>query len=180
MFNRIQYLESLIYQEEYPFFADDLQITLQRMFEPYTVDDLSDMDNSYSYEFLVAINNEGFFSHTIELEAGVSMHTMDDAIKGKDLYYLNIMVSTEKPFATALFLKYTQGDEQEAPVVSKLPFDEKQAPFFDTYLLFLNEYQLCHVSYEDLNETVKWDTERVSFYYRYFNPNNNHVLEVPF
>ena len=162
------------------FRSDDLQVTLQQIFKGHTVDDLSNMDNSYSYEFLVAINNEGFFSHTIELEAGVSMHTMDDAIKDRDLYYLNIMVSTEKPFATALFLKYTQGDEQEAPMVSKHPFDETHASFFENYLLFLNEYQLCHVSYEDLNAIVKWDTEKVSFYYRYFNPNNNHVLEVPF
>ncbi|NLA78649.1 MAG: hypothetical protein GX845_03780 [Erysipelothrix sp.] len=180
MFNRIQYLEKLQYKSTIPFFVDDLETSLKTLFEPHVVDDISNMDNGYAFEFLIAINNQGFFAHKVDLGDGVTMHDIDDAIVERDLYFLNITVSTEKPFASAVYLKYPKGSDNNTPELSTQPFHLDHQRFFDLYLLFLNEYHLVHVTLDDLKQKVKWEAEIVSFYYRYFNPYLDDALKLPF
>lgn len=186
MSHRLEYLESQQYEGEHPFFADDLKGTLEEIYHPRDVEDISNMDNNRSYEYLVALDNEGFLAESVDLGDGISMETMDPAIEERDLHYLHVQVSTVKPFVAASIWKYLKQSADlvvlhEASDYGKAIEDSSQfaaeyglheAPdyekIFEDLSLFAKEYELTEVEEEDLESQVMEDQQPVSFYKKYF------------
>lgn len=166
MTDRLKYLESLKYDEEYPFFSEDLKKLLEEVYYPHNVDDISNMDNGMCYEYLVALNNKGSRSETIHLGNGIYMETMDRAIEERDLYYLYIQISTIKPFATRSIWKYLKGSGDLC--ISKDPILDCHKIFFEDLFEFLDKYDLVCVSGEDMEIQVEEEGQIISFYQKYF------------
>ncbi len=170
MEDRLRDLESLSYEEEYPFFADDLKEALEEIYHPFNVDDISNMDNGMSYEYLVALNNKGSRSESIHLGNGIYMETLDRAVEEKDLYYLYVQVSTLKPFATRSIWKYLKGSEDL--YISENPILEDHQKPLEDFSEFLDRYKLVYVSDEDMEGKVEEDGQPISFYKKYFDDYN--------
>lgn len=85
----------MLIKELNPLYSGDLLASLKQIYAPKDVVDLSSMDQE-SFQFLIALNNKGYFSHDIEIEPGIMMHSFDPAIKYKPLYYLEVSIEDRK------------------------------------------------------------------------------------
>ncbi len=167
MEDRLCYLEGCFYEEEIPFYADDIKKSLEEIYYPKNVVDISNMDNSLSYEYLVALDNKGYLSEQVHLGDGIYMETMDRAIEERDLHYLYVQVSRKKPFMARNIWKYKKGTEDLEVYERALLEDHKRA-FEDLFLLCKN-YGLVLVEEEDLKLELEDKGKLVSFYKKYFN-----------
>lgn len=166
MQDRLNYLEGHCYQEGTPFFADDLKKILEEIYYPRNIADISNMDNSLSYEYLVALDNKGFLSESIDLGNGISMETMDRAIEGRDLYYLYVQVSTEKPFIIRNIWKYLKGSRDLIVFEDALTDDHKKV--FEDLFFLTEKYGLLYVTEKDLKIELLEEGEKIDFYKKYF------------
>lgn len=166
MDERLKFLEDHDYVEENPFFADDIKKFLENIFHPRNVADISDMDNGNSYEYLVALDNEGYLSESVEIAPGIFMETMDKAIERRDLHYLYVHLSTVKPFLVREIWKYLKKSSDLE--VYQEPRTDEQAPVFEDLSRLAKKYGLIFVSQEDLELETIDEGEKISFYEKYF------------
>ncbi len=172
MQDRLSYLESHSYKEEFPFFADDIEEILQEIFHPRNVQDISNMDNDLSYEYLVALDNKGFLSESVDLGAGVTMQTMDKAVDERNLHYLYVQVSTVKPFLFRSIWQYLQGGDHLNTFADPLTEDHKKV-FADLDLL-AEKYSLIYVTEKDLLLSLLEEDEEISFEQKYFDRSSDY------
>lgn len=165
MIDRLNYLESQQYKEENLSFFYDLKSTLEDIYYPKQVDDISDMDIQ-SYEFLVALDNKGFFYENIEIENGIVMHTMDKEIENKDLHFLYVQISNVKPFIIRNIYKYLKGGD--ILEIFDEPQEEYHRKYFDDLTKLVDKYELIYVYKEDLKALINQDGKKISFYKKYF------------
>ncbi len=165
MQDRLNYLESHCYQEEPPFYADDLKRLLAEIYYPKNVADISDMDNGLSYEYLVALDNKGFLSESVDLGNGIFMETMDRAIEERDLHYLYVQVSAEKPFLIRNIWKYLKGSNDLEVFEDALTNEHKKV--FENLFLLTEKYGLIYLTEEDLKIVSAKNDEKISFYKKY-------------
>lgn len=110
-----------------PYYNEDIKQALEKLYYPKNVDDISDMDETMI--FLVAINNKGFNASEVRINEKVMMSTLDEAIKNKDLYYLEITIKANT--LDYCFYKYPKSTSGQQLITSKKPFK-----FTHRFLLF--------------------------------------------
>lgn len=170
--DRLAYLESLHYDSEIPFFQDDLQEDLERIYIPRDVANISNMDNNLSYEFLVALDNKGYLSENVALGKGIHMQTMDLAIEKRDLHYLYVQVSTAKPFLSCSIWRYLK--KSQDLVVLAQPWQEDHQKALAELASLAQKYDLVFVSEADLQLKVSTAGQIDSFYKKYFDEFSDH------
>lgn len=166
MQDRLNYLDGYCYQEGVSFYADELKKILEEIYYPRNIADISNMDNSLSYEYLVALDNKGFLSESIDLGNGISMETMDRAIEDRDLHYLYVQVSTKKPFLIRNIWKYLKGSKDLEIFEYALTDDHKKV--FEDLVVLTEKYGLLYVTEEDLKIESLEKEQKINLYKKYF------------
>lgn len=83
---------------------------IKELYAPKDVVNNSDMDTD-TFQYLVALNNKGYNAHEVKLTDRISMNTLDEAIKYKDLYYLEILIEANTlTYSFWMYPKKTSGD----------------------------------------------------------------------
>ncbi len=126
-------------------------------FKPYAIEDISDFDRQDNLQFLVGINNDG-----------ISSDTFDDFLTTDNAYLFEISISGTKPISTCSFWMYPRG-EVGVLKFSAHPFIPEHAVFLEHYNRFVADYDLLHVTEQELHRLTCWKRKRVSIYYKYFN-----------
>ena len=149
-----------------PFYSSDIEADLAAIYAPLPIDDISNMDNSSSYEFLVALDNLGYRVGQIDLGGGVNMETLDPAIETRDLYYLYVAVSTVKPLYMCSVWRYKK-QSMDLDVYTEEPNDSGFLVF--SRLEELERHRnLERITEEDALHLTTEDGKTLSVYDRYF------------
>lgn len=151
-------VEALAYYD--PVF--DFYDQVEEIFGRHVVDDITDMDNedSYEYSYLISLNRDGIRLFSEEIDA---------LLEEEDTYFLNIMVSREKPLAGKCYWKYPRGSRGQELIVSPRVFLEEQADADRLFDLFVRENGLFYLTDRQLQESVLLHGRQVTIYYKYFN-----------
>lgn len=120
------------------YYYDDFLEALEEIYKPLDVVYISDMDNSLSCEYLIALDNKGFLSEDVDLSDGITMQTMDFDIKVRDLHYLYVKIATEEPYLMRSIWRYLKGSEdlvvyEEARSAIEIEAYEKLKEFIDRF-----------------------------------------------
>lgn len=166
MQDRREALERHAYTRAQDLYSDEIKELLEEIYAPEDVAEISNMDNARSYEYLIALDNRGFFSQRVDLGGGISMETMDQAIEERDLHYLYVQVSTVKPFLLRSIWRYRKGG-QELDVLEDGLADAFPCAFARLSLL-AERYGLVTVREADLSLRTTEDGQACSFYQKYF------------
>lgn len=118
-----------------------------------------DREDCLHESFLISLN-EDFINLDDE--------ELDELIKSKDAYFLDISISTEKPLSTMVFYKYPKGLAGQLLELSEEGFLKEHKEFKDLYLSFAETEGLLHLDSFILEENTLLEGEEVSIYYKYF------------
>ena len=166
MQDRLKFLENHDYIEDPPFYNEDLMEIMEKLYHPKNIADISNMDNSMSYEYLIALDNKGFLSESVDLGDGITMETMDSAIQERNLHYLYVQISVVKPFVSRSIWRYLKGGDDLEVFEHATNSDQQKA--LDELQPLLEKYGLVYVTEKDLKLITKEDGEEINFYAKYF------------
>lgn len=161
MDTRETHLKNLAYEDDMAPDYDVFQEALETIFSPLVIDDISDMDNPDATVFLVAINNQGFFSEEVRISDNAIMHNFDQQLEEKDIYFLDITISNIKPFVFKTYLKYPK-KTKDVLKTKEMPFLKRQHHIEEKFKAFVDMFNLEILTHKEVYENDK------DFYNQYF------------
>lgn len=169
MEERKKFLEDSRYETEEIRMIHWSKDRLEEYFPDQNVGDITDLDFSTSYQYLIALNNNGFDSGEI-----------DDFMEENDTYFLEVHISTEKPLIYMSYWKYLKGASPQDLETSVEAFLKEHEVFYDIFYKYAQDHDLIIINYDDLKLELEEDGKKVSLYYKYFNHFPKEPLVVPF
>ncbi|MBU5255278.1 hypothetical protein [Tissierella praeacuta] len=146
---------------------------LLKCFEKYYVDDLTDLNSSTCLTYLVTLSeiNESLFSREVDL-----------LLESSDLYFLEILISNQKPLITFHFWKYLKKEDgiDKGFLVSDVPYLKEHDLIYKKMFDFINNNKLFFINDNDLKSKVFLEGRLVSLYYKFFNQEGEDPLKVSY
>ncbi len=159
------------YTEDSPGYYGLWNDLIEEHFYPSNIDDVTDIDNEevLCYQYLISLNkgNEGLFDDSI-----------DTLIKTDKAYFLEIIISREKPLTSAHFWRYSPDNDEIVLDIKEKAFLSEHKEVYEKYLKFAKQYNLIPLDNTGLREKVTLDGETVSMYYKYFDQTMDDPLDT--
>lgn len=134
---------------------------IEEHFYPSNVDDVTDIDNEkvLCYQYLISLNKKN---------ESLSDESIDGLIKTDNAYFLEIMISREKPLTSVHFWRYSPSNDGAALDISEKAFLPEHKGNFDKFLVFTEKHGLIVLDDAGLEGKTIYNGETVSIYYKYF------------
>lgn len=173
MSNILDKIEKIYYSDESLKESFYWKKKLLKFFEKYYVDDLTDLNSSTCLTYLVTLSeiNGSLFSREVDL-----------LLESSDLYFLEILISNQKPLITFHFWKYLKKDDgiDKGFLVSDVPYLKEHDLIYKKMFDFINDNNLLFINDNDLKSKVFLEGRLVSLYYKFFNQEGEDPLKVPY
>lgn len=150
-------IETLEYLEEHD--CDVWKERLETTFYKDEISDLSDFDR---------VRTCSFYLSTDKKIRGLDLG-FDEAIDSRDVYFIEIEISGEKPLFHVKFLKYLKGSGGTKLEVSEQAFLHQHEEYLDSLDIFARAHGLLRLRDADLRKIVQDDKGDCTIYYKYFN-----------
>lgn len=146
---------------------------LQKYFEDNHIEDLTDFTHSTCFTYLINLS---------QLDENSSSNDGDNISKIGGANFLEILISNKKPLICFHFLTYykTDNGEFKRSKTSSKTYLEEHNEYSVNISLFIEENHLIFVDDENLSSKVLFKGNTVSFYYKYFNQNDENPLNIPY
>lgn len=159
------------YGEDSPGYYGLWNDLIEEHFYPSNIDDVTDIDNEevLCYQYLISLN-KGHIS--------LFNDSIDTLIKTDNTYFLEIIISREKPLTSAHFWRYSPDNGEIALEIKEKPFLPEHRELYDKYLKFAEQHGLIPLDDNGLKEKTTLEDKVVSIYYKYFDQTMDNPLKT--
>lgn len=166
-------IEKINYSEEKFKKSDYWKENLDTYFNNLFIDDLTDLNYSTCLTYLITLSdiNKSLFSKKSDI-----------LLESNDLYFLEVLISIEKPLVTFHFWKYLKKENgiDKGILVSSVPYLKEHDIYYKKIIKFITDNNLLFISTINLKTKVLAEQTPVSLYYKYFNQEGENKLMVPY
>lgn len=173
MANILEKIEKIAYEDNDLKKSSYWKDKLLDYFGDFYLDDLTDLNYSSCFTYLISLD---------ELKHSLFSKEVDFLLESSDLYFLEILISTQKPLVSFHFWKYLRKENgiDRGFITSEEVYLEKHGFLCKKIGTFIGENKLLLLKNNDLKTQVFLEGRPVSFYYKFFNQEGEDPLKLPY
>ncbi len=172
IYNLLEEIEKIAYRDHDLRESSYWKEKLQGAFGDYYIDDLTDLNYSTCFTYLLSLS---------ETEYSLFSKEVDRILESRDLYFLEVLISTEKPLASFHFWKYLKKEDgiDRGFTVSDKGYLKEDDRVYRRMMDFIHSNNLIFLDNRDLRTEMIFKGRPVNIYYRYFNQEGK-PLDLPY
>lgn len=142
-------------------------------FGDYYLDDLTDFNYSSCFTYLISLGG---------LKHSLFSKEVDFLLGSRDLYFLEILISSQKPLVTFHFWKYLKKEDgiDRGFLASERAYLKEDSQVYDRILDFIDSNDLIYLDDRALGTRIIFKGRPVNLYYRFFNQEGEDALKLPY